>query len=536
MSLSSLPIPRENPFIGATYGRALRTLAQTFGAREALVFGGRRWTFADVLVEADRAAARLHALGLRSGDKVAIWLPNRPEFLWYWLGASQSGLVAVVLNTRLTPGEAEYQMGQSDSRAVIVPGDGGFRDFVGDVLALKARLPCLDYVVALEGTSQQGVIDWSGPVPGGLRAAPLATDPEAPALISYSSGTTALPKGALITHCVFRKAWDIGIRVDQTEEDRLLLAIPLFGSMAMMNGVLLLWARGGAIVVTERFDAAEFVALAQRERCTVAHLLPPMVLAIGRLPGFDAKALSSIRVAYVLSNDLAMLSFVADRLRIPGIMTGYGLTESTTVATRNRWDDPQHVRFTTQGYALPGVELRVVQPGTENPQPPGEVGEIWIRGYCIMKGYYKKPVETASAVDRDGWLHTGDAGILHADGRLTFLYRLSEGYKTNGFNVAPAEIEAAIRKHPDVSDVAVIGRNDPVAGQVGVACVVAHEGRRIDEAELLTFLKSSLASYKMPRHVIQVDAFPLTAGTGKVQKFRLRAEVEPLLPPVRAPA
>ena len=149
MSLSSPPIPPENPFIGATYGRALRTLAQTFGAREALVFAGRRWTFADVLAEADRAAARLHALGLRPGDKVAIWLPNRPEFLWYWLGASQSGLIAVVLNTRLTPGEAEYQIGQSDSRAVIVPGDGGFRDFVGDVLALKARLPCLDYVVAL---------------------------------------------------------------------------------------------------------------------------------------------------------------------------------------------------------------------------------------------------------------------------------------------------------------------------------------------------------------------------------------------------
>ena len=137
MSSSIPPVPRENPFIGATYGQALRTLAKTFGAREALVFGGRRWTFADVLAEADRAAARLHALGLRAGDKVAIWLPNRPEFLWYWLGAAQSGLVAVVLNTRLTPGEAEYQIGQSDSRAVIVPGDRGFRDFLGDVFALK---------------------------------------------------------------------------------------------------------------------------------------------------------------------------------------------------------------------------------------------------------------------------------------------------------------------------------------------------------------------------------------------------------------
>lgn len=519
-----------NPFVAATYGSALRDIARRWPERDALVFGTRRWTFAEALREINRAAARLHALGLRAGDKVALWLPNRPEFLWYWLGASQSGLLAVVLNTRLRADEAAYQIGQSDSRAVLVPGDGAFRDFLADVAAVRPQLPGLQFVVALDRTAHPGVVDWSAPAPTDLPPAPLAADPEAPALISYSSGTTALPKGAMLTHCVFRKAWDIGIRVDLTEHDRLLMAIPLFGSMAMMNGVLPFWARGGALVLAERFDAAEFVQLAAREHCTMTHLLPPMVLAVAGLPGFDARALASLRVAFVLSNDQQILSLVADRLGIPGVMTGYGLTESTTVATRNRWDDPREARFETQGYALPDVELRVVDPGTGAPRAAGEVGEIWLRGYCVMKGYYRKPEETARAVDAEGWLHTGDAGVLRADGRLTFLYRLSEGYKTNGFNVAPAEVEAALRRHPDVADVAVYGRPHPVAGQVGVACVVPRPGATVDEAAMLAFLKPLLASYKMPRHVVQVDALPMTAGTGKVQKFRLRDAVEPRLP------
>jgi acyl-CoA synthetase (AMP-forming)/AMP-acid ligase II len=505
-----------NPFVGATYASALRELVRRHGANDALVFGERRWTFAEVAAEVDRMAARLHALGLRPGDKVAIWLPNRPEFLWAWLGASQSGLVAVVLNTRLKAEEAAYQVGQSDSRAILLPGDGAFRDFVAEIASVRHELPELRHVVALDATRHPGVVDWSAPPPAGLAPAPVADDPEAVALISYSSGTTALPKGAMLTHCVYRKAWDIGIRVDLTERDRLLMAIPLFGSMAMMNGVLPFWARGAALVVEERFDAEAFVRTAARERCTMVHLLPPMVLAIARLPGFEPRAIASLRVAFVLSNDQEILGLVADRLGIPGVMTGYGLTESTTVATRNRWDDPREARFRTQGYALPDVELRVVDPASGTPRAAGEVGEIWLRGYCVMKGYYRKPEETARAIDAEGWLHTGDAGVLRADGRLEFLYRLSE----------------ALRRHPEVADVAVFGRRDPVAGEVGVACVIARDGSRPSADALLEFLRPHLAAYKMPRHLVFVDALPMTAGTGKVQKFRLRDAIEPLLPNV----
>lgn len=530
MPKSDMNVEERNPFVGATYGSALQDICSRYAENLALVFRDQRWSFADVKKEIDAAAARLWTLGLRTGDKVSIWLPNRPEFLWYWLGAAQSGLVVVVLNSRLKPDEAAYQIGQSDSRAAIVPGDGAFRDFLGDLQSVRGELPGLEFVIALDPTQHDDVVDWSSPAPRGEAPAPLAANPDEPALISYSSGTTALPKGALITHCVFRKAWDIGIRVDATERDRLMMAIPLFGSMAMMNGVLPFWVRGAALVLADRFQAQNFVELVRREGCTMVHLLPPMVLEISRLPNFNASDLASLRVGFVLSNDREILSLVADRLGIPGVMTGYGLTESTTVATRNRWDDPREARFETQGYPLPDVELIVADPETGQPRPTGEIGEIRIRGYCVMKGYYKKPVETAKAVNADGWLVTGDMGVLRPDGRLTFLYRLGDGYKTNGFNVSPAEVEEALRRHPAVSDTAVYGYPDPVAGQIGIACIVPKSGHAIEPAEILDFLKPLLAGYKMPRHILTVAELPLTAGTGKVQKFKLRELTQHMLP------
>lgn len=531
-----------NPFIGLTYGQSLRLIADRFGEREALVMDGRRWTFHAALAEIDRASARLLAAGFRPGDKLALWMPNRPEFLWYWLGAAQIGMLAVVINTRLKGQEVAYQVAQSDSRAVIVPGDGAFKDFIGDIASFRAELPALEHVIALDPTAHPDVLDWSRPddtdetenakdIQSG--PLPLAEDPEAPALISYSSGTTGLPKGALIAHSVFRKAWDIGMYTDQTENDRLLLAIPLFGSLAMMNGVLPFWTRGGAIVVMERFTPQAFLDLAAQERCTMTHLLPPMIVAMEALPHAEVRSkLATMRTANVVSLDHSIFRLVTDKLGIPGAIIGYGLTESTTVAVRNRWDDPAEARMTSQGHPLPGIELRIVDPETGAICGPGTPGEIQLRGYCIMKGYYNKPEETRQAVDTDGWFHTGDFGVVRDDGRLSFLYRYSDGYKTNGFNISPSDVEAVVRQHPDVVDTAVFGQDDPVAGQVGVACVVLSGAARdsFDEAAFLAYLREHLPSYKVPRHVVPVESLPVTAGTGKVQKFQLRKMVEHLLP------
>jgi acyl-CoA synthetase (AMP-forming)/AMP-acid ligase II len=486
----------------------------------------------------DRASGRLATLGLPAGSSLSIWLPNRPEYLWYLLGAAQMGLVPVILNTRLRADEFAYQLLQSDSRAVIVPGDGAFRDFLGDLTelcpelkhkavdGLQAKaLPLMRYIIALDDYDRAGlpgVTDWSDGLERDWPLPPMATDPDKPALISYSSGTTALPKGAMITHCVWRKAWDIGTPVDLTEKDCFYLAIPMFGSMASMNGVYPFWIRGACVVLADRFDAEQAMADWQRYRCTTTHLLPPMITALIEHPRRGDYNLSSMRVGLVLSNDADMLRKVPEKLAIPGMLTGYGLTETTTVLTRNRWDDPLELRIATQGKPLPDVEIKIVDPQTGQSLPAGQSGEIWARSYCVMAGYYNKPVETQKAIDAEGWFHTGDQGFLTDDGRLCFEGRIGDGYKTKGFNVSPAEIEVLLRKHPVVSNASVVGLPHPELGDMGVAFVIPRPGTMPYEAELLAFAKDNLASFKVPAHVIFVDQFPMTSGTEKIQKFRLR--------------
>ncbi len=528
-----------NEFTNKTYAQCLQLLADRYGARDALVFRKERYSFRDLKQNADRASARLASIGLEPGDKVAIWMPNRPEFIWYWLGAAQMGLVAVMLNTRLKLEEAAYQLAQSDSRAVIVPGPGGFRDFLSDLAELcpqlksgtpgklaSSQLPEMRHVICCDppGPLYRGATDWSVPLSADLPAPAMETDPAAPALIAYSSGTTALPKGAMISHCLWRKSWDIGTPIDLTDKDCIYLSIPLFGSMATMNGVGQLWVRGGRVVLGEHFNARECLEIASAERCTVIHLLPPMIHQICGLQDLKSFDLSTLRIAFVLSADLDVLDLVADRIGIPGVMTGYGMTETTTVVTRNRWDDSREDRFTTQGKPMPDIEVKIVDPETGRDIPTGETGEIWVRGYCVMLGYYKKPEETKRTITEDGWLRTGDLGLFRPDGRLTFKGRLGDGYKTRGFNVAPAEIERALGQHPAVEAAAVVGIPDSDQGAVGVAFVIAKNGMSPSADEILAFLRPKLSSFKLPRHVMFVREFPLTAGTGKIQKFRLRED------------
>lgn len=533
-----------NPFLNMTYAQSIAYIADKFGDREAVVFRDQRFTYADVKREIDSASARYASLGLKPGDKVAILLPNRPEFIWCWLGASQMGLVAVMINTRLRQEELSYQLAQSDTRAVVIPGEGAFRDFLDELSALapairdgvpgalgSEKLPELSYVLVVDDFDPQykGALSWSELAVNDLPLPEMEKDPNVAGLISYSSGTTALPKGAMITHCVWRKAYDIGDRVDMTSEDCLYMAIPMFGSMAILNGVLPYLARGAKLVIGEQFDADKCLAAIEREKVTAMHLLPPTVKQLIECPNFDKYDRSSLKISYTLSIDPDILDAVADVIGIPGVMTGYGLTETTTVATRNRWDDSREIRHTTQGWALPGIEIKVVDPETFEELPHNEPGELWVRGYCVMLGYYKKPKETEAAIRPDGWFRTGDMGKMDSTGRIQFLGRLGDGYKSRGFNVSPEEVEFTINQHPWVYAAAVIGVADPVAEKIGAAFVVKRKGCELDEQTLLDFLKPKLSGYKMPKYVLFVDELPLTPGTGKVQKFKLREMAAELL-------
>jgi acyl-CoA synthetase (AMP-forming)/AMP-acid ligase II len=523
-----------NPYIGKTYAAALDHLVERFGDREALLFEGRRYSFAEVKRQSDRAAARLAALGLKPGDKVALWMPNRPEFMWYWFGAAQSGLVAVFLNTRLRRDEFIYQIAQSDSAVVIVPGRPAFRDFLGELVEACPELatnkadqlaseifPKLRAVITCDPPARQlpGVLDWSTspdvPVP-----APTG-DADAPALIAYSSGTTALPKGAMLTQCIWRKASDGGDLIGIGPDDCLYLCVPLFGVLGSLNGVLSFWSHGSRIVLDERFNVEVCLKTLEQEHCTAIHLLPAMIDALIAHPHFKDARLH-LRTGVVLSSDQTILRRAAEELHVPGVVTGYGLTESTGLVTRCRWDEPLETRFNTQGRPLPDCPIRVVDPETGIDLPHGEAGEIWVGGYSVMPGYYNKPEETARSITEDGWLRSGDLGILDADGRVKFLRRVKDGYKHKGFNVSTPEVERVASQHPAVAQVAVVGVPDRRHGEIGVAFVIARQGVKFDPASLLEFLAPRLASFKLPAHVFAVDAFPVTGGTEKIQKFKLR--------------
>lgn len=531
-----------NPFKGKTYDEALNYLVQRYNEREALQFEGRRYSFADIKRLSDQAAARLAALGLPRGSKIAIWMPNRPDFIWYWFGAVQAGLVAVFLNTRLRRDEFVYQIAQSDSAVVIVPGRPAFRDFLGELVESCPELatrpvgqlgsqqfPSLRAVVVCDPIARQlpGVLDWSEP--HSLLVPHAGTDPDAPALIAYSSGTTALPKGAMLSHCIWRKAYDGGAFLGLSGVDCLYLCVPLFGVLGSLNGILTFWSYGARIILDERFDVDVCLNSLIQEKCTAVHLLPAMIDALIAHPRFIAADLKGLRTGVVLSSDPAVLRRAAEELGVRGIVTGFGLTETTGLVTRCRWDQPLEDRLASQGRPLPDCLIRVVDPETGKDLPAGSEGEIWVGGYSVMLGYYNKPEETARTITVDGWLRSGDLGVLYADGSLKFLRRIKDGYKHKGFNVSTPEVERVAAQYPGIAAVAVVGIPDQRHGEVGAAFIIPRKDAEFSTASFLAFLAERLASFKIPAHVFPVDAFPVTGGTEKIQKFELRDKALRLL-------
>lgn len=510
-----------NPFIGKSCGQALDLITNRFADREALVFADRRWSYRDVGIEVERAARRLGSLGLPPGAHVAIWLPNRPELLWYWLAAASHGLVAVLLNTRLAREEAAYQIRQSHAAALIIPGAGSFRDFAGD-LALAGDFPDLATIITLDKppAGHDTLTNWSKPADEADTGPPppQVSDPDQPCTILYSSGTTALPKGILLTHHLWRKAFDGAARMGVGADDKMYLCVPLFGIMALVNGLLSLWVRGGSVILEERFEAGACLATLVRENTTGILLVPTMVRAILTHPDLPTTR-HRLRFGGAVTSDVAELKEIAARLGLRDLINSYGMTETGGVAVRTRFTEPLDDRLATHGPPMPGIAVQIIDPEDSNdppaPLPPGSEGEILIRGYSITPGYYDQPDDTAAAFTRDGWFRTGDRGRLDRQGRLTYLGRLKDGYKHKGFNVSTAEVEVVIARHPAVTEVKVVGLPHPLHGAVGAAFVVAR--RPLDQGELDDFLRPLLAGFKRPAHLFTLDHLPTTAGTGKVQ-------------------
>jgi acyl-CoA synthetase (AMP-forming)/AMP-acid ligase II len=494
-----------------TVNDVLDHAAQRFGDRIALVDGPSRYTFRDLHAQVLQASDGLRALGVRPGDRVALWLPNRVE----WCVAFYAGLSVP---------EATYQLAQSGSTVVVTADKYRSRRLADDALAISGTADRALRVVVVGARVPAGALSWhdiasAPPAPGSL--APPA--PDDPVVMLYTSGTTGLPKGALHTHRFLPSLLSARQRLELSEEDCVVLYLPLYHVYALMAGLVLMTAAGAKLVLMERFDAARSLQLMAAERATVVFGVPTTYIDQLAAPAIDATDLSSVRVS-ITPFPYDLCQRVSARFGV--CLNCFGMTETASMALLPRLDDPPETAMGTVGTPLDGLEARVVDEATGTSAPVGYPGALELRGPLIMREYWDKPADTTRAFAPDGWFRTGDIAQLDQYGNVTFIGRQGDHYRVGGESVDPVEVEAALQTHPLVARAAVLGVPDARLGHVGHAWVQPHRGADVIDVDALrAYIALRLAFFKVPRSIDFVDQLP-TTPSGKVQKYKLQALLE----------
>jgi acyl-CoA synthetase (AMP-forming)/AMP-acid ligase II len=508
---------------------ALQHAATTHAGRDALVGDGRRLTYADLLDEARAVAGALVTSGLAPGDRVALWAPNSVDWAVASFGAYLAGCVLVPLNSRYKGEEAGHVLRTSGARLLLTVTDAAGTDLLAQLDGV-AGLDALGERVVLGVDAPAGATAWPDFLARSTAEARAQADRRAAAVgpddvsdIMFTSGTTGAPKGAMVAHGPSVRVYQVwadlvGLRAD----DRYLVVFPFFQTSGLKAGLLASVLTGAAVLPQAVFDVPTVMARVAEERVTFLPGPPTVfqtILDHPDLPSFDLSSLRlSVTGAAVVP--VSVIERMLAELGFENVVTGYGLTETTGTVSVCRWDDPPEVIATTVGKPLPGVEVRIVDDdGTD--VPGGGPGEILVRGYNVMRGYVDDPEATAAAIDADGWLRTGDIGLLDADGNIRITDRKKDMFIVGGFNVYPAEVEAALLRHPGVAQVAVVGAPDHRLGEVGAAFVVPRTGATVDGDEVVAWCRERMANFKVPRRVEVVDALPINPN-GKVMKFVLR--------------
>jgi acyl-CoA synthetase (AMP-forming)/AMP-acid ligase II len=521
-----------------TLPELMEQATQRFGPLGAVEDGATRLSFAELASAARRLGRALCAGGLAHGDRVAIWAPNQWEWIVAALGTQLVGGVLVPVNTRFKGAEAGWVLEKSGARFLFsVPEVAGtrllevLRAEKGGPVARRpvAGLPALEHIVCLRGEADRAeawraFLDRSSAASEdevARRARAVAADDLLDVL--FTSGTTGKPKGVMTTHAQNLRVFAEWSRiVGLSQGDRYLVVNPFFHAFGYKAGWLACLMRGATVVPQALFDAGVVLERIARDRISVLPGPPALYQTLlGRedLARFDRSCLRlAVTGAAVIPVELVRR--MRDVLGFRTVITGYGLTESTGVVAMCRPDDDPETIATTSGRALPGTELACMDDAGRR-LGPGEPGELVVRGYHVMKGYLDDPDATAEVIDEDGWLHTGDVGVLDDRGYVRITDRKKDLYIVGGFNCHPAEVEQLMLRHPAVAQVAVVGVPDARLGEVGWAFVVARPGALLEPAALIAWCRDRMANYKVPRRIEQLDALPLNAA-GKVQKFVLR--------------
>jgi fatty-acyl-CoA synthase len=508
----------------------LDELAARFPAREALVGGGKRYSYASLRDDVRAFAKGLHALGVRRGDKVAILMGNKPEWIIADLAICTLGGVMVAVNTWATTRELCHILAHSDA-TLLIASDLFLRyDYFAMLDALEPlgeSMPELRQIVHVGTRPYRDSILFDDVYARGrpvsdaeIERTASAIDPKDVAYILYTSGSTSTPKGVQLQHyALIENMWHIGERMHVTGHDRLWLAVSLFWGLGCENALFNLLTHGGCVVLQESFEPGEALRIIAEERCTIFYGMPNMVQALAEHPDRAKYDISRMRRGGTLGTP-EQLQRIVD-LGVTNFSTIYGLTESYGNCSVADAQDSFDTRCATVGKPLPGVDLRIIDPDTGGEQPRGTVGEIRLKGYVTI-GYYKDDDKNREAFDANGYFRTGDLGFLDDDSNLYFRGRLKEMIKTGGINVAPVEVEECLLRHPAVKLAFVTGVPDERRDEVIVAVIVRHDGESVDQSALADHCRRELAAYKVPRLMtfVRERELPLTT-TGKLQKNRL---------------